>query len=88
MLPVVAGERSAKRQALLYTVLLLLVSLIPFFTGAAGIVYLAGALVLGIGFVAMGVLDIARAGWTRRVFATSIAYLALLFALLALTPYT
>jgi protoheme IX farnesyltransferase len=87
MLPVVAGSASAKRQGLLYTVLLLAASTVPFFTGAAGGVYLAGALVLGLGFVAVAVLDLAREGWTRRVFAVSIAYLALLFALLALAPF-
>ena len=86
MLPVVAGSASAKRQALVYTVLLLAVSLIPYFTGATGAVYLAGALLLGLGFLAVAVLDLIRQGWTRRVFAASIAYLALLFALLALTP--
>ena len=87
MLPVVAGRASAKRQGLVYAVLLVAVSVVPFFTGAVGAVYLAGALVLGAGFVTLAVLDLARDGWTGRVFAGSIAYLAALFALLAVTPF-
>ncbi len=42
MLPVVAGERSAKRQSVVYAGLVVLASLVPFFTGAAGALYLAG----------------------------------------------
>ena len=87
MLPVVAGRAAAKRQSLVYAVLLVAVSAVPFLTGAAGPVYLAGALVLGAGFVALSVMDLARSGWTGRVFAASIAYLAALFALLALAPF-
>src|ERR1700674_1898314 len=49
MLPVVAGERSAKRQSVVYAVLTLFVSVIPYFTGSAGAVYAAGAVVLGVG---------------------------------------
>ena len=87
MLPVVAGERSAKRQSIVYAVLTLAVSLIPFFTRAAGMVYLAGAFVLGVGLVGISVLDLEGRRWTRRVFAYSIAYLALLFVLFALSPF-
>ncbi len=87
MLPVVAGERTAKRQSIVYAALTLAVSVIPFFTGAAGAVYLAGALVLGIGLVGISVLDLEGRRWTRRVFAYSIAYLALLFVLFALSPF-
>jgi len=87
MLPVVAGRRSAQRQGLVYAVILLGVSLVPFFTGAAGTVYLAGALLLGLGFIGVAVIDLVREGWTVRVFAASIVYLAALFALFALTPF-
>src|SRR5438034_367559 len=51
MLPVVAGEQSAKRQSIVYAVLTAAVSVVPFFTGSAGPVYLAGAIVLGVGLV-------------------------------------
>jgi heme o synthase len=87
MLPVVAGERTAKRQSIVYAVLAAAASLVPFFTGAAGSVYLAGALVLGVGLVGIAVLDLQRRQWTRRVFAFSLVYLALLFTLFAASPF-
>jgi len=87
MLPVVAGERTAKRQSIVYAILTAAVSLVPFFTGAAGTVYLAGALVLGAGFVGIAVLDLEGRRWTRRLFAFSLVYLALLFTLFAASPF-
>jgi protoheme IX farnesyltransferase len=87
MLPVVAGEQSAKRQSVVYAVLTGIVSIVPFFTGAAGAVYLAGATVLGIGLVGLTVLDLSGDRWTRRLFAYSLVYLALLFTLLAISPF-
>ena len=87
MLPVVAGERSAKRQSIVYAVLALGASVVPFFIHAAGDVYLAGAVVLGVGLVGISILDLEGRRWTRRVFAYSIAYLALLFTLFALSPF-
>ena len=86
MLPVVA-EQSAKRQSVVYAVLTGIVSVVPFFTGVAGTVYLAGAIVLGIGLVGLTVLDLSGKRWTRRLFAYSLVYLALLFALFAVSPF-
>jgi protoheme IX farnesyltransferase len=87
MLPVVSGERSAKRQSVVYAVLTALVSVIPFFTRSAGEVYLAGAVVLGVGLVGMTLLALSGRRWTRRLFAYSIVYLALLFTLFAISPF-
>jgi heme o synthase len=87
MLPVVSGERSAKRQSVVYAVLAAMVSVIPFFTGSAGAVYMAGAVVLGVGLVGMTVLDLSGRRWTRRLFAYSIVYVALLFGLFAISPF-
>jgi protoheme IX farnesyltransferase len=87
MLPVVSGERSAKRQSVVYGVLTAVVSVIPFVTGSAGAVYMAGAVVLGVGLVGMTVLALSGRRWTRRLFAYSIAYLALLFGLFAISPF-
>jgi protoheme IX farnesyltransferase len=88
MLPVVAGERSAKRQSIVYAVLTAAVSLIPFFTGSAGAVYLAGAVVLGVGLVGITMLDLEQGRrWTKRVFTYSLAYMALLFTLFAVSPF-
>jgi protoheme IX farnesyltransferase len=83
MLPVVAGEGPARLQSLIYAGFTLAVSLVPFFTHAVSELYLAGALVLGIGLVGVCALDLATGGWTRRVFGYSMIYLAGLFTLLA-----
>jgi protoheme IX farnesyltransferase len=87
MLPVVAGEQSAKRQSVAYAVLTAAVSLVPFFTGAAGAIYLAGAFVLGLGLVTITVLDLNGRRWTRRLFTYSLVYVALLFTLFAVSPF-
>jgi protoheme IX farnesyltransferase len=88
MLPVVGGDRSAKRQSIVYAALTAAVSVIPFFTGSAGAVYLAGAVVLGVGLVGVTVLDLtSERRWTRRVFTYSISYMALLFTLFAISPF-
>jgi len=87
MLPVVSGEQSAKRQSVVYAVLTAAVSVIPFFTGLAGEVYMAGAVVLGVGLVGLTVLDLSGRRWTRRLFAYSILYLSLLFILFAISPF-
>ena len=51
MLPVTHGIEYTKLQILLYTVLLLVVSLLPFAIGALGWLYLLGAVLLGLGFL-------------------------------------
>ena len=84
MLPVVRGEHEAKRQILLYILILVAVSLMLFVTGTVGLLYLAGALLLGGGFIAFAVLNLRdrRLRWTRPLFDYSIAYLAVLFAVI------
>jgi protoheme IX farnesyltransferase len=87
MLPAIGGERSAKRQSVVYAALTTVVSVVPFFTGSAGPIYLAGAAVLGIGLVGITVLDLQGRRWTRRVFRYSLVYVALLFMLFAVSPF-
>ena len=87
MLPVVAGEQSAKRQSIAYAALTVIASLVPFFTGSAGSVYLAGAIVLGVGLVGISVLDLEGRRWTRRLWTYSMVYVALLFAVFAVSPF-
>jgi protoheme IX farnesyltransferase len=84
MLPVVAGDGPTKRWCLFYSGLTLLASLVPFLTHAEGAVYLAGAIVLGLGLVTVCVLDMAGRGSTRFLFGYSMVYLAGLFAFLAI----
>jgi protoheme IX farnesyltransferase len=85
MLPVVMGERETRRQILLYTVVLVLVTLLPLLAHSFGYVYLAGAGLLDAGFLLAAVVAVrdpsARAA--RRVFYYSMLYLALLFAVMA-----
>jgi protoheme IX farnesyltransferase len=85
MLPVVdpEGQRTG-RQALSHTLGLLPVSLCPFLFGLVGRVYLAGALVLGAGFVWFA-FQFARQmsmSGARRLFYASILYLPLLLSLM------
>ena len=88
MLPVVAGERSAKRQSVVYALATAIISVVPFFTGSAGTVYLAGAAVLGCGLLGITLLDLGSGRrWTRRVFAYSIVYVAALFGIFAVSPF-
>jgi protoheme IX farnesyltransferase len=86
MLPVVAGEKETKRQILLYTLLLLAVTLILFATQAMGMLYLVSALALGGGFLylAIRVLRDETKRWARTLFWYSNCYLALLFALMVI----
>jgi heme o synthase len=87
MLPVVAGERATKVQMFIYTLALLPVAVAPGLLGVAGPVYLTGAAVLGLTFVAAA-WSVLRSpdgvyGPAKRMFGFSILYLFLLFALLA-----
>jgi protoheme IX farnesyltransferase len=88
MLPVVRGERETTRQILVYTGVLVAVSLLPLAWAMFGLVYAATAVVLGGLFLALA--------WRLRVASTprraallfhySLAYLALLFAAMAVDP--
>jgi protoheme IX farnesyltransferase len=84
MLPVVAGERATKIQMLVYAVLLLPVSLAPTLLGAVGWLYGASAIVLSALFVFSSVRVLASENHrpARQMFAYSILYLFLLFALM------
>ncbi len=86
MLPVVAGLRETRKQILLYTLLLIPLTLAPSFIGLAGLFYASAAALLGAVFLASAVRvwfdETDRSA--RHMFAFSILYLFLLFtALLA-----
>jgi protoheme IX farnesyltransferase len=88
MLPVVRGDRETARQILLYTVVLVALTVVPFLTGTFGPVYLGAAILLGAQFL--------RLAWALRreltprrasvLFHYSLAYLALLFVAVGLEP--
>ncbi|HXD58168.1 MAG TPA: heme o synthase [Thermoleophilaceae bacterium] len=82
MLPVVRGEDETRRQILLYTILLVAVTLLPAAFGMFGPLYLAAALLLGSAFTAMALRLRSRADRRSalRLYLFSLAYLAVLFA--------
>jgi len=89
MLPVVAGPKATRRQILLYSLLLVPLTLVPYGLDLAGVVYGASAAALGAVFLACAVAvqfdgDKSNGGERspRRLFAYSILYLFLLLAAL------
>ena len=89
MLPVTHGETYTKWHILFYTLILLATSLMPFVIGMSGLLYLAGALALGGGFVYWAVV-LLRGNNPRapmETFRYSIVYLALLFLVMLVDHY-
>ena len=89
MLPVTHGSELTKSFILYYTILLLLVSLLPFLTGNSGLFYLCGAAFLGGGFMYYAVkLKFAETrGISMKTFSYSISYLMALFTFLLVDHY-
>jgi protoheme IX farnesyltransferase len=87
MLPVVEPDgRVTGQQIITYTVMLVPVSLLPAVTGLAGSIYLAGAAVLGLGFLYFSArAALVRTTWqARRLLLASVIYLPILFGLMVL----
>ena len=89
MLPVTHGDKFTRQFILLYTILLVLVTVLPYLSGMSGLIYLAAALTLGGIFLyyanRMRLDESPRL--PMRVFKYSINYLMLLFAALLLDHY-
>jgi protoheme IX farnesyltransferase len=84
MLPVTHGVAYTRWHVLFYTVLLVLVTLLPALTGMSGLIYLGGAVVLDIGFLyyAVRLLNPPDEMFPMKVFKYSVVYLMVLFAFL------
>ncbi|WP_425476844.1 heme o synthase [Rhodanobacter fulvus] len=84
MLPVTHGVVYTRWHILFYTVLLVLVTLLPAMTGMSGLIYLGGAAVLGGAFLyyAVRLLNPPDERFAMKVFSYSIVYLMALFAFL------
>jgi len=84
MMPVVAGPRETKKQMLLYSIVLLPLTLAPYWLGVVGVIYAAAAIGLGVLLVLASVrVWFARTDRAaKQMFAFSILYLFLLFALM------
>ncbi len=90
MLPVTHGEAYTRLNILLYTILLVVITVVPYLTGMSGLIYISAALPLGAVFLYYAIqmrrndqdLDL-----PMRTFKFSITYLALLFAALLIDHY-
>jgi protoheme IX farnesyltransferase len=89
MLPVTHGIEATKGYVLYYTILLVLVTLLPFVTGMSGLLYLFGAVLLGAGFLwyALMLRNTDDNRIALRTFHYSISYLVALFTFLLLDHY-
>ena len=90
MLPVTHGEEYTRLHILLYTILLVVITIIPYLTGMSGLIYLAAALSLGAVFLNYAVRMLRERDdieLPMRTFRFSITYLAVLFAALLVDHY-
>ena len=89
MLPVTHGEHITKIHIILYTVLMFLITLLPYLTGMSGPIYLLAAVVLGLGFLAWSLLLMFKPKPTTAMdtFRYSIVYLMVLFIVLLTDHY-
>ena len=89
MLPVTHGDQFTRLHVLLYTVILCIVTVLPYITQMSGLIYLASAVVLN-GFFMYYAIEIYRNysdALARSAFRYSILYLALLFVALLVDHY-
>lgn len=89
MLPVTHGVEFTRLQILLYTILLLVSTLLPYLTGMSGLVYVLAATLLGLGFLYYAIQMMRKKDnkTAMRTFAYSIIYLMLIFAALLTDHY-
>jgi protoheme IX farnesyltransferase len=89
MLPVTHGEKYTKINILLYTLLLIVVTTMPYLTGMFGWLYLAGSLLLGAGFLYWAIVMLRSEGGNSgmKTFQYSIVYLMALFAIMLVDHY-
>ena len=89
MLPVTHGIPYTRLQIVLYTILLVLTTLLPYLTGMSGFIYLGSAVVLNVRFLyyVLALQRGLRPELPMRTFRFSITYLMLLFAALILDHF-
>ena len=90
MLPVTHGLEFTRVQILLYTVLLLLVTLLPYLTGMSGVIYLISAATLGVLFLGYSIkifLEPDNPKIAFKTFKYSVNYLMVLFVALLIDHY-
>ena len=98
MLPVVAGAKSTRRHIMAYTLVLAPFAVLPWALGYAGPIYGVTAIALGLGFILSAALvwrdkqdstgvSLTQDAPARAAFRYSLAYLAILFATVAVDHY-
>jgi heme o synthase len=89
MMPVTHGVEFTRWQILFYTIILILVTLLPWLTGMSGVIYLAGSLVLNLGFLgyAIAMMRPRSEQLAMQMFHYSVIYLMALFAFLLIDHY-
>ncbi len=89
MLPVTHGVEFTRLQILLYTVLLLIVTLLPYLTGMSGLIYLFVVVPLDLGFIYFAILMMRRKDdkTAMQTFFYSLMYLTLVFIALLIDHY-
>jgi protoheme IX farnesyltransferase len=89
MLPVTHGDKFTRLHVLLYTVILVAVTLLPFATRMCGLIYVASAVVLDTVFLYYAIMIYRNYSdrLARKTFRFSIVYLTLLFTALLIDHY-
>ena len=89
MLPVTHGSDFTRLQILLYTLLLMIVTLLPYLTGMSGLIYLVAVVPLGLIFIGLAILMMRKKDnkTAMQTFAYSIIYITVLFAVLLVDHY-
>ncbi len=90
MLPVTHGEAYTRLSILLYTILLVVITVLPYLTGMAGLIYLSTALILGGMFLQYAIQMMRHPDDLERAMGTfkfSITYLGVLFGALLIDHY-
>ena len=89
MLPITHGDALTKLHTLLYTIIMIIVSVLPYLTHMSGLFYLGGALLLGAGFLyhSINLLVTKRPQAAMQTFRFSIFYLIALFIVLLIDHY-
>lgn len=89
MLPVTHGERYTALHILLYTLIMIAVTLLPFVSGMSGLLYLVSAVVLGLGFLYWAIVLVrgTQQHAPIKTFKYSIWYLMALFVAMLVDHY-
>ena len=89
MLPVTHGDAFTRLHILLYTIVMFIITILPFVTRLSGPIYLAGAVVLGLVFLywALAMMFHWREDAPIQTFKYSILYLLLLFVVMLVDHY-